>query len=90
MIRIYNTDMTEQYAPEGFTFQDAQKVVGGLVEVVRLPVEGEDEVMLVNEEGLLQGLPLNLTASMMSGGPIVGNVVVLTGKAAIDQVLGEA
>jgi len=64
--------------------------VGGLVEVVRLPVEGEDEVMLVNEEGLLQGLPLNLTASMMSGGPIVGNVVVLTGKAAIDQVLGEA
>ncbi len=87
MIRIYNTNMTEQNAPEGFNFKDAQKVVGGLVEVVRLP--DEDEVMLVNEEGLLHGLPINITASVMAGGAIVGNVVVLTGREAMDQVLGE-
>lgn len=87
MIRIYNTDMTEQNAPEDFSFKDAQKAVGGPVEVVRLP--GDDEMMLVNEEGLLHGLPINITASVIAGGPIVGNVVILTGKAAIDQVLGE-
>ena len=54
------------------------------------PVQGNlPALALLHRQGLLHGLPINITASVMFGGLIVGNVMVLTGKAAIDQVLGE-
>ena len=54
---------------------EAQKAVGGWVELVRL---GKGDGFLVNEEGLLQQLPLNPKASEMAGRYIVGNVVLVT------------
>jgi hypothetical protein len=49
--------------------QDMQELVGGYIEIVRLPYlpTGERFLMIVNEEGLLRGLPQNR-------GQLVGNM----------------
>lgn len=51
-----------------------QKAVGGLVEPVELPSGG---LLLVNEEGLLQNLPVNPLATFLAGFPIVGDAVFM-------------
>jgi hypothetical protein len=58
--------------------EDCQKVVGGFVEMVYLE---DGRQMLVNEEGLLKELPYNPIASQLAGHTIVGNAIVLEGKA---------
>lgn len=77
MIKIFNADESTSPVRKGFSFRDAQEVVGGTVEIVNLP---SGDVMLVNEDGPAIGLPFNVTAFLMSAKPILGNVVVLTGK----------
>ena len=75
--------------PPGFRFADAQKAVGGYVVVVppsRHDTSGETTI-LVNEEG--HGLPFNPAASLLVGRDLVGTVIVLNGKAARKQVLGD-
>ena len=57
-----------------FKLREVQKLVGGYVEVVYLR---DGRIMLVDEEGLLKGSPLNRAASRMAGRPIVGNAVVM-------------
>ena len=51
--------------------------------MVHLPHRPELQV-LVNEEGLLKDLPLNVEASKLCMQPIVGDVVVLKGEAQWD------
>lgn len=58
--------------------KEAQEFVGGWVEAV---TKNDDTVYLVNEEGLLEGLPFNKTASEDAGRNFVGNVMKLTGIA---------
>lgn len=55
-----------------------QKQVGGYIEVAAVCLWGKLQ-MVVNEEGLLQELPLNATATDLYSGTsnIVGNAVVL-------------
>ncbi len=60
------------------SLHEAQEVVGGLVELVRL---SDGDQMLVNEEGLLHGLPHNKLASEVANRPIVGNALILRGRA---------
>ncbi len=55
-----------------FTLAEAQALVGGYVERVR----ARNGFLLVNEEGLLKGLPWNLAASGMVGFTLVGDVVL--------------
>lgn len=57
-----------------FTLKEVQDMVGGYVARIALPGRS---VMLVNEEGLPRGLPLNETASRYAVQQIVGDVVVL-------------
>jgi len=57
-----------------FKLREVQKMVGGYVEVVYLR---DGRIMLVDEEGLLKGSPLNREASRMAGRPIVGPAVVM-------------
>lgn len=57
---------------------DAQRLVGGYVQRVFLK---DGRPMLVDEEGLLKQLPKNEVASELFGATIVGNVLVLEGKA---------
>ena len=66
---------------------EAQKAVGGFVQVLFLK---DGRQMLVNEEGKLNGLPLNSEATKLARGLIsandyiVGNVLILEGKARWD------
>ena len=65
----------ETITPENgdrFTLEELQKYVGGYIEHIQLP---HRELLVVNEEGLLLGLPFNAQASMIFGRPLVGDVV---------------
>ena len=55
-----------------FSLEELQKYVGGYIEIIRLP---HRECLVVNEEGNLQGLPLNAMVSTAYGHHIVGDVV---------------
>lgn len=57
---------------EEISLESAQEIVGGYVERVRCP---DGSILLVNEEGLLYGLPVNEEASAIAGQMIVGNVI---------------
>ena len=72
MIHVFNEE-----AP---SLERAQELVGGLVEMVRSPIDTEIQV-LVNEEGLLRGMPFNKEATELCGTGIVGDVVILKGSA---------
>lgn len=74
-------------APAGFA--DAQKAVGGPVEVVSASAD-YGGCLLANEEGQLRRLPMNYIASAIAGRVIVGDVVQLRDAAAIAQILGGA
>jgi hypothetical protein len=67
------------------SLEEAQKFVGGYVEVVSFvaPLESGNHVaqLLVNEEGLLMGLPVNEEASRLAGQRIVGNALLLIEEA---------
>lgn len=58
-------------------FKHAQELVGGPVEIVH-SYNHQGCTVIVNEEGLLLNLPLNTTASILTGEHIVGNAVRLT------------
>lgn len=62
------------------TLSEAQEIVGGLVEMVRSPTKPDWQI-LVNEEGLLDGLPFNAEATELCGTGIVGPAIVLKGEA---------
>ena len=52
--------------------------VGGFIEIVRVKLgDRKNVVIVVNDEGVLQGLPLNDVASMLYGSPIFGNAVLM-------------
>jgi len=56
-----------------FTGDEIHAIVGGYFEIVRLDSRN---IMLVDEEGLLKGKPVNTGASLISGQNIVGDVLV--------------
>ncbi len=63
-----------------FTLEEMQSIVGGYIELVEL---NETDTMVLNEEGKLEGLPINIKATGLfrshypnSNDIIVGNVLV--------------
>ena len=72
MIHVFDTEKP--------SLERAQELVGGLVEMVRSPTDPDIQV-LVNEEGLLKDLPFNEEASEMCNTGIVGDAIILKGKA---------
>ena len=85
-----------QVSDRELKLEDVQYMVGegfesGLIELV-YPRNGtpammgidDDAQYIVNEEGLLKGLKVNPIGSEIVGQPIVGNLVILTGKAKLD------
>ena len=54
------------------SLKQMQELVGGYVEFVYL----NDKVLIVNEEGLLYGLPRNNQATESAGHPIVGDAIL--------------
>ena len=58
------------------------EAVGGYIEIVHPMGLADPLVMVVNEEGLIQELPMNMLGSLlygthMHGSPIAGNIVVM-------------
>jgi hypothetical protein len=61
------------------SLEDAQEKVGGYVELLTL---SNGEQMLVDEEGLFKQSPqVNVPATFLAGRQIVGNAIILAGKA---------
>ncbi|MCA2998062.1 MAG: DUF3846 domain-containing protein [Rhodocyclaceae bacterium] len=56
---------------------DAQSFIGGDVEAIRVPYNGQ---LLCHEEGQKTGLPPNPRASAIALRPVVGNAIVLYGR----------
>jgi hypothetical protein len=77
--QLYRPDSTEPEAVEpangtDFTLKEAQGLVGGYVELIRLD---EDHILLVDEDGRRKRLPVNETAAKVANGyPLVGNVLL--------------
>lgn len=60
------------------TLEEAQRIVGGYVTLIHLR---DGTQMLVDEEGLVKGLPPNIHASRMAGQLVVGPVLILAAAA---------
>ena len=74
---IYTDGARRDIAPANgtdYSLRELQAIVGGFVELVRLDHEW---MLVVNEEGLLLGNPLNTTASYLAGQEIVGDVALV-------------
>ena len=62
------------------TLKEAQELVGGLVQLVHSP-EHRDWQILIDEEGMLKGLPLNEEATKLCATGIVGPALILKDNA---------
>ena len=75
---LFKTDGTSEKALPAngtdYTLEELQGMVGGLIEVVRVPNK-PSMILIVNEEGLLHNLPPNPMATGIAGQPIVGDAV---------------
>lgn len=69
-----------KYGNPKLTLEQAQFFVDGYVEALHFEHEGVRAQALFNEEGLMKGMEPNITASTIVGRPLVGPVIILTGK----------
>lgn len=81
MATLYRTNGTqEEVLPkngESFDLKEMQTFVGGYIEIVESP---DERLIVLNEEGKLQGLPLNRAATAIYANPhdfIVGDALVV-------------
>lgn len=69
MAQIIKTDgtITEVQPKNGrdFTLEELQRIVKGYIEVVQLPYS-DGQIMIINEEGKLEGLPTNDAATQLA------------------------
>lgn len=82
MDMLFNSDgVTKLVSPSNgtdYSLEELQGFVGGYIEIVRL---GANKVMVINEEGKLHNLPLNIKATGIiqqygRNDVIVGNALV--------------
>ena len=72
-----------EYTPRNgkkFTLAELQALVGGYIEMVRIPGDAGRRVFFVNEEGMLRKLRPNVRASQIAGQLLVGNAVLCSIK----------
>lgn len=81
---IYANGRVENVSPKNgtdFTLEELNEFVGGYIEIVYL---NDGRLMVVNEEGKLKALPINVRATAL-----YGSVDIITGNALIcdrDQI----
>jgi len=73
MTEILHADGQRETVTDKLSLEQMQAIVGGYIEAVALP---GGKHLIVNEEGLLHGLPTNLTASNIAGRPLVGRAIL--------------
>jgi len=71
MATIYYPDGTseERQPANGYNFvlAELQEIVGGYIEIV--PCKDKQHILVINEEGKLEGLPINVKASELAALP---------------------
>ena len=87
VVTTNNELYVKEFAPP--LYQSIGEVVDGWIEIVRPRGLKHRLVMVVNEEGLLRNLPLNVFGSILygihiHGNPIVGNIVFMKEDYTID------
>lgn len=75
MNEIIYTDGTREYIPGTLSLTEKQGKVGGLIEYVHLP---DGTTMVVNEQGIINGLNVNKDASIIADRPIMGTAILTT------------
>jgi hypothetical protein len=82
MAVLYKADGTietvEPASGKKFTNEEVWEIIGGWYEVV--PIPDNSGKLLVDEEGLLKGLPANKNASTLVNIPIVGPALWTKGE----------
>jgi len=70
---------SEEVYPKGakWTLDELQAHVGGFIEPVSRTSLPSDQILLVNEEGLLERLLPNRHASLVAQRPIVGDALII-------------
>lgn len=80
---VVTTDNTVEVRDFGKPlYQTVGETVGGYIEIVHPQGLAAPLVMIVNDEGLLRKLPMNMVGSLLygthtHGHPIVGNIVIM-------------
>lgn len=75
-----NIPTTQRISDRPPTLSQAQKAVGGFIQMLTLR---DGSQMLMDEDGRSKNLPPNLEATMLAEqyGPVVGSVLILSGPA---------
>lgn len=66
-----------------FSLDELKKFVGGYIEIVTVKFDGKDYLMVVNEEGKLNGLPYNEAATELYQTSFWGDCDCILGDALI-------
>lgn len=62
---------------EGYNLKELYKLTeSDIIEIVRLHGRNEGQILVIDEEGLLDGKAPNMKASVLAGQPIMGKVLV--------------
>lgn len=60
------TSVTPHNSERGFRLDEMQKVVGGYIEIVNIPTAAKQHrIMVINENGKLERMPVNRRATKM-------------------------
>ncbi len=75
---IKSNGVQQEVSPKNgtdYSLEELQGFVGGDIEIISV---SPTEIMVLNEEGLIYGLPFNIKASDMfgEGGYVVGDVLI--------------
>lgn len=77
MAQLYKTnkDILSVEPKDGkiFSLEELQSFVNGYIEIIMI---GYEKFMIINEEGCINGMPLNENASSLVGGFIFGDVLI--------------
>ena len=80
-------EVNDKFSVGENSLESLQKAVGGYIEYA--PYNMPNTKVIVNEEGLLSNLPINLIATGIAGRLIVGDVVVETTNPQVQKYIKE-
>lgn len=77
-VTVYRTDGNQEQRSldKSNLLGELQAIVGGYIERMPLPLM-KGHCLIVNEEGLIYGLPLNPYYTKLNSQPFVGNAVLM-------------
>jgi hypothetical protein len=86
MATLIKTDGKAKPFRELPSFEECRNLLRAHIEIVRI---NSQQILLVDEEGLMKRLPRNESASKISGQDIVGDAILLGTAEEVRLVLGD-